>query len=862
MKKYNTLKFIITQDGFYLDKTDVELNAIQQEFHEDRYIALYHLGFQEQPEKIHPSTLFLYQVSETFIKLLTSLPELEIAREQSCVEVNEEVWNRIQGKIPYILGNEHIDIDWLTLIFNKLNDVFSSEVKKYEGKVSLYLEEKNQNLRMPERIFFHLVENKDEQFPFAFMATYATKSEDNKIRHMPLTYALVEYQQERNKLLALLSCLNKAADACPLLSQFVQSGELFHPLKLNAKEAYEFLKGVEAIEASGILCRIPNWWRKKYSTVSLNVKMGENKPSLFGFDSLISLQPVLIVDGVELTKAEIKGLLQQSEGLALLKGKWVEVDHDKLRALLEDIEKNKKDITLLEAIRGDLKEVKNDADNGVLVSNGTWLASLLQSLRNPSKLKPLHKPKGMKATLRPYQSIGYSWLHQMSELGFGACLADDMGLGKTIQVLSFLQTRYERSPSIKTLLIVPASLLENWKKEADKFTPKLPLHILHGRTHTKLKKELKDLKFLTITTYGMVSKLLELSDIHWDCIILDEAQAIKNPVTAQTKAIKHLKGNIRIAMTGTPIENELTNLWSLFDFLNKGLLGTSSEFKQFSSNLETHPEGYEKLRAMVSPFILRRLKTDKTIIDDLPDKIETIDYVTLSKQQIVLYRNLLDEMEYKILNSEGMEHRGIVLSAITKLKQICNHPDQYLGEEHYNRKDSGKFNVLKEICETIYEKRERVIIFTQYKEIIPHLNDYLAGIFHQRGYVIHGSIPVNQRGKIVEQFNGEEYAPYIICSLKAAGTGLNLTAANHVIHFDRWWNPSVENQATDRAFRIGQKKNVMVHKFVCKGTIEEKIDQMINSKKALADSVIGANSENWITELQGDDLMRLLRLEV
>ncbi|MGX8833749.1 DEAD/DEAH box helicase [Amedibacillus sp. YH-ame6] len=862
MKLYSTLKFIITSDGFYLDQTSEVLNSIQEQFHDNRYHALYHLGFQEQPSKLHPSTLFLFQVSEAYIKLLTSLPELEIAREESIVEANDDVWNNIQGKIPYILGNEFVDRDWLNIQFTKLNEIFSSEIKDYDGKVALYLAEKNQSLKTPERIFFHLVENKDDVYPFAFMATYATKTQEGKIRHMPLTYALEEYKQERNKLLSLLSCLNKASEACPLLSQFVQSGELFHPLKITTQEAYEFLKHVEAIEASGILCRIPNWWRKKYASVSLNVKMGEDKPSLFGFDSLISLQPVLVVDGVELTKSDVKKLLQQSEGLALLKGKWVEVDHEKLRALLEDIDKNKKDITLLQAIRGDVEYIDRDADNGILISNGSWLASFLQSLRNPTKLEPVAMPKGMNVTLRPYQTIGFSWLHHMSELGFGACLADDMGLGKTVQVLSFLQAYYEQMPDAKILLIVPASLLENWRKEGERFAPKLPIHILHGRSASVLKKEIKELNFVTVTTYGMVSRLLELSDISWNVIILDEAQAIKNPLTAQTKSIKHLKGNVRIAMTGTPIENDLTNLWSLFDFLNKGLLGTSGEFKQFSTRLQSHPEGYEKLKAMVSPFILRRLKTDKTIIDDLPDKIETIEYITLSKQQIVLYRNLLNEMEDKILNSDGMEHRGIVLSAITKLKQICNHPDQYLGEDTYSRKDSGKFEVLKELCETIYEKRERVLIFTQYKEIIPYLCDYLESIFHKRGYVIHGGVPVKQRGKIVEQFNAEEYVPYIVCSLKAAGTGLNLTSANHVIHFDRWWNPSVENQATDRAFRIGQKKNVMVHKFVCKGTIEEKIDQMINSKKALAESIIGANDEHWITELQGEDLMNLLRLDM
>ena len=618
---------------------------------------------------------------------------------------------------------------------------------------------------------------------------------------------------------------------------------------------------MEEIESKGILCRIPNWWRKKYSSISVNIKIGEKEPSFLDFNSLMRTQPVLVVDGVELSKSDIKLLLQKSEGLAFLKGKWIEVNHDKLRELLSEIENNNQELTLMDAIRINLAE-KKDADNGVSVTNGTWLKSLLHSLKNPEEMKVTKIPRGLKATLRPYQSVGYAWLQKMYQLGFGACLADDMGLGKTVQILSLLQEKFEKSSDAKNLLVVPASLLENWRKEAEKFTPKLPIHILHGRSNDELCEEINHLSFLTITTYGMVTKLKGLTKIHWDCIILDEAQAIKNPLTTQTKAIKQLNSSMRIALTGTPIENNLGNLWSLFDFLNKGLLGTSKEFKHFTKQLNDYPEGYVKLKTMVSPFLLRRLKTDKTIINDLPDKIETIDYVTLSKQQIVLYKNLLNDMEEKILTSEGIEHRGVVLSTILKLKQICNHPDQYLGLEEYGRKESGKFQLLKEICETIYEKRERVIVFTQYKEIIPYLSDFLHTIFQQPGFVIHGGTPVKKRGDIVDKFNAEDYVPYIVCSLKAAGTGLNLTSANHVIHFDRWWNPSVENQATDRAFRIGQKKNVMVHKFVSQGTIEEKIDEMINSKKELAESVISSNNEAWITEMNSKDLMKILRLDM
>ena len=501
-------------------------------------------------------------------------------------------------------------------------------------------------------------------------------------------------------------------------------------------------------------------------------------------------------------------------------------------------------------------------DVGAIVTNGEWLSGMLTNLKNPGRIRAVPVPKSLHASLRPYQKDGYNWLRYMNKLNFGACLADDMGLGKTLQVLTFLERMRKDTPKARVLLIVPASLIGNWQKEKDKFAPDMTMHVLYGKTSASLSEELMEEKaFLTITTYGMAAKVESLKDVEWDCLILDEAQAIKNPTTKQTREIKKIKAAMRIAMTGTPIENDLTNLWSLFDFLNHGLLGSSKEFHEYCKGLESNPQGYAGLKAIVQPFMLRRVKTDKQIISDLPEKIEMTDYVALSKRQTVLYRKAVADMEQKVMESEGIERRGIVLATITKLKQICNHPAQYLGQEDYAAADSGKFEVLRELCETIYEKRERVIVFTQFKEITEYLANYLTGIFHAKGYIIHGGTPVKRRAEIVEAFQGERYVPFVVLSVKAAGTGLNLTRANHVIHFDRWWNPAVENQATDRAFRIGQTKDVMVHKLVSQGTIEEKIDQMIHSKKELAENVIGSGSEKWITELSNEELFSLLRLE-
>ena len=861
------LQFIFTENDFYPDirrKDTIEEGSLRQRFEKDRYGALYQMGFEENMVNPSPSAVFVRQVADTFFRLLTSLPELELVRENALPVLTEEELDALQKSVPFVIGAEYITKEWFQCVFERLTAIFAEEIRQYNGTVEMYLTEKNQYLHVPERVFFHLVENqKEEDFPFAFLATYATRDKENKVRHVPLKYALTEYKNEREKLLALLSCLNRAAEVSELIAGFMESGEMFHPLRLTAGEAYVFLKDIEAIEQTGILCRIPNWWKKKASSVSMSVSLGDKKPSFLGFDTLVSVSPRLTVDGTVLTQADIKKLLAQTEGLALLKGKWIEVDHKKLTELLERMEGLPKEVTLREALQMELGTAKPQADVGPLVSNGKWLSELLLNLRKPANIKSSRLPKSFLAVLRPYQKNGYTWLNYMDSLGFGACLADDMGLGKTVQVLAYLEKLRNTKKDSRVLLVLPASLLGNWVKEAEKFAPEMDILLLHGKSAACLEDMLSDSHaFLTITTYGMVPRIKGLQNVNWSCVILDEAQAIKNPGTKQTREIKKLSAGMRIVMTGTPIENDLTNLWSLFDFINKGLLGTSKEFHEYCKGLNEHPEGYMKLKTMVAPFMLRRVKTDKSIIADLPEKLESIDYVSMTKKQIVLYRKVVADMEQKIAETEGIKRSGIILTTIMKLKQICNHPDQYLGQTGYSIEESGKLLMMKEICETIYDKRERVIVFTQFKEITEYLAQFLAEIFGTDGYVLHGGITAAKRTSIVEAFQGEQYVPFIVVSVKAGGTGLNLTKANHVIHFDRWWNPAVENQATDRAFRIGQKKDVIVHKLVCEGTIEEKIDAMIQSKKELSENVIGSGGEKWITEMSNEELMSMLRLDM
>ena len=845
--------------------------ARKKAFAENKWQALYEAALTSHDDKgakIPESRAFsfLHRVGDAFFAELVKRNDLEMLREKVRVRPSEITENELLGAVPFAFGADYVNVAWLGNAFARLTEVFAAEITHFGGTVSEYLAQKRQGLKIPERIFFHIVEHKDGDFPFAFLATYATTTDDGDVRHMPLNYALTEYRDDKQKLTSLLACLNKAAELSPFIAQIVESGEMFHPLRLTAAETYEMLKILPRLEEAGILCRVPNWWRKRGTAVRLTVKMGEKKTSLLGFNSLVKMQPKLVVDGMELTAADIKKLLSETEGLAYLKGKWIEVDHKRMTELLNKLDEYDGEISLGEALRMEvgLDDAKRQNDDGAEISftNGKWLDELMEKLRSPQDLPPVAVPVSVNAELRHYQKDGFTWLHDMAQMGFGACIADDMGLGKTLQVLTFLDWLFEKKRDAKILLIVPASLLNNWAKEAARFTPKLTLHILHGRAKAVLEKEADELSaFVTVTTYAMAAKLEGLGKIAWDGVILDEAQAIKNPGTKQAKTIKKIPAKIRLAITGTPIENDLSNLWSLFDFLNHGLLGTAKEFDGFAKSLGDDAHGYSRLKKMIAPFILRRLKTDKRIIADLPDKIEQIDYITPGKKQVVLYRKEVADLERKLADTDGetgIKRQGLVLAAITKLKQICNHPDQFLGQTVFEPKDSGKFAMLEEICGVIRDKRERVLVFTQYREMTAPLANFLSQVFGQKGLVIHGGTPIKKRASIVEEFNGEDYVPFIVLSVKAAGTGLNLTAANHVIHFDRWWNPAVENQATDRAFRIGQKKNVTVHKFVTEGTIEERIDAVISGKKELAESVIGDGTK-LLTKMSNDELIKLLR---
>ncbi len=735
------------------------------------------------------------------------------------------------------------------------------------------------------RVCFHLAENKgDPDYPFAFMASYAPElSEQGRIRYQPLGHALAEYAGLRNRqaLIRLLSPVQLAAESSPVIQDLVDSGDIYHPLAWSPAEAYEFLKDAPCYEQCGLVVRLPDWWKKR-SRPQAQITIGESRKKNFNADTLLDFSLHIALGGERLSKTELEKLMSANDGLVFMKGQWVEVDQEKLKQALAHWEMVEADMAngglsfaqgmrLLAGAPADLKgePLEND-QQWAFVQAGKWLSSELEALRSPGQLKAMVPGESLKTTLRPYQQLGVNWLWLLSRLGLGACLADDMGLGKTMQVISLLLVLKRNQGNKPSLLVLPASLIGNWKIELERFAPSLCCLFVHGSQLDKkamLAMAANPVALhkadLVLTTYGTLMRQAWLHDEAWQLLILDEAQAIKNPAARQTKAVKKLKAKSRIALTGTPVENRLSDLWSLLDFLNPGLLGSATRFKGFVKSLsERKSDQYAPLRNLVAPYILRRLKTDRSIIKDLPEKTEVNAYCGLSKRQAVLYQQSVTQMAESIENLEGINRRGLVLSYLMRFKQICNHPSQLLGDDEYDPKQSGKFQRLAELCEEIASRQEKLLVFTQFREIIAPLASFLAQQFGQAGLVLHGGTPVKQRQKRVAQFQDEEGPPFFILSLKAGGTGLNLTQASHVIHFDRWWNPAVENQATDRVFRIGQKRNVLVHKFVCQGTVEEKIDALISEKMALANDLLEAGSETLLTEMDDEALLDLVTLDI
>ena len=670
---------------------------------------------------------------------------------------------------------------------------------------------------------------------------------------------------------ALLAGLGRASRLFPLVDDALLEARPTG-MALTTQDAYQFLKrDAPLLRAAGFGMQLPRWVGASRLGVRLATRssaptdpLGATSGGGFSLDDLVRFQADLALGDHIVSAEELAELARLKVPLVRVRGQWVELDDRQLAAALKFMEGPREGTmtgreVLHEVIQdgGDLPLTQVEADGP--------LGDLLSGQAD-QRLTPVPTPDSLTATLRPYQERGLAWLSFLDQLGLGAVLADDMGLGKTVQVLALLASERTRTTDpAPTLVVAPMSLVGNWRRETERFVPTLRTYVHHGPDRRRGDEFAAAATGadLVITTYGTATRDRDLlADVRWARVVTDEAQAIKNSATKQATAVRNLPAHGRVALTGTPVENRLGELWSIMEFANPGLLGPAATFRRrFANPIEegNDPEAAAALKRATQPFILRRLKTDRTIISDLPEKQEIKVWCNLTPEQASLYQATVDDMLDKIANSEGIERRGLVLATMTKLKQACNHPAHLLKDGTALPGRSGKLARLEEILDELLAEGDKALIFTQYAEFGSLLQPYLAAHLGRPVLWLHGGVPKKRRDQLIERFQNDDEPTVFLLSLKAAGTGLNLTSANHVIHVDRWWNPAVEDQATDRAFRIGQRRDVQVRKFICIGTLEERIDQMIERKKALAEKIVGTG-EDWLTELSVAELRDVISL--
>lgn len=672
----------------------------------------------------------------------------------------------------------------------------------------------------------------------------------------------------------LLRALGQAATLSPLveasLGETTPDGSV-----VDTQGAFDFLESqVPLLEQAGFGVQLPGWWmRKAKPRITARAKVTSPKMQAEGsltLNRVVQFDWELALGGEKLTLQELEELASLKTPLVQLRGQWVQLNAEEIGRALDFWKKNARGVASVHGlVQMTLGSSQADGIPVEEVQADGWIGELLAQLQGTAAFEEMPVAQGFAGQLRPYQQRGYSWLCFLQRWGLGACLADDMGLGKTPTTLAFLQREWENTPPDErrpVLLVCPTSVIANWQREAARFTPELPVLVHHGLGRGKgaaFKKQAKQ-QAVVLSSYALLHRDYEiLNQVQWSGVVLDEAQNIKNSETKQAKAARSLDVAWRVALTGTPVENNVGDLWSLMEFLNPGFLGGHTQFKrQFFAPIQTgsDPEAAVRLQKLTRPFVLRRLKTDKAIITDLPEKMEMKVFCPLTKEQASLYAAVVKDAELQLKEADGIARRGLILATLTKLKQVCNHPAQFLGDNSAINGRSGKLARLMEMLEEVLGVGERALIFTQFREMGEIIQRHFQENFGREAIFLHGGVRKKSRDGMVERFQSEKDAPPVfILSLKAGGVGLNLTNANHVFHFDRWWNPAVENQATDRAFRIGQTRNVQVHKFLCAGTLEEKIDDMIESKQKVAEQIVGTG-ESWLTELSTNELKELFAL--
>jgi superfamily II DNA or RNA helicase len=772
-------------------------------------------------------------------------------------ELREDTLGGLIESAPFFVGGEYLTRESLLTLWSGVHRVFQGQPY---ARVEDFLAEKGGSWNQIGRVTFHLAENPSlTSTPFAFLATYTPRlSHEGKPLHLPLGKALDEYRDQGTKLIKIMTPIQRTARESSFLRGLLDRGEIFRPLSWSSSDAYAFLKDIPLFEEGGISVRLPNFWSSQRRPKRPEITVCLEEKDSTGGRSLFAFSPRLALDGEALTEEEIKALLDSGAGLILLKGQWVEVDGPKLRLLLsrwKTLERahREKGLSYTQAMQL-LSGVGLGSSRDLLAPQWVRVEAPLRDFKKPS-FGPIEFGEELRATLRPYQKAGVEWLWNLYRLGLGACLADDMGLGKTLQVIAFLLLVKKETPTSQTLLVVPASLLGNWAEELVRFAPDLPWEIVHP-SYPPVSPGTRST--ILITTYTYLLGLDWVREKSWDLVILDEAQQIKNPASHKTLGVKALAARHRIALTGTPIENNLGDLWSLYDFFIPGLLGSWGDFANYLKD-----ESRDNLGKLINPYLLRRLKTDQSVSPDLPEKIEVKTRCVLTKKQTVLYQEALDQLVADLKTKEGPGRKGAILKALTGFKQICNHPSQYLGDGEYAPQESGKILRLIELCQEIRDRGEKVLVFTQFRGMVQPLMGVLTEVFLRPGLGLSGSTPIPERKSLVSQFQDPDGPPFFVITVKAGGTGLTLTEASHVIHFDRWWNPAVENQASDRAYRIGQKKTVLVHKFMCRGTIEEKIDAIMESKTRLSSDILqNPDAPKAWGELSDSELIHLISLRI